>query len=199
MAVVTRYDRVLHEGKVTRLHQEDMCQALGRDPRRKYEKEGGPALAECIGVLSTHSADPLVDIRAALEWQIFNVLAGNCDGHGKNLSLVYGASGLRLAPLYDLVCTRAYAGLDRETAMSTGGVFDPTHVLRRHWEALATAATVRPGLVLEAVERLASAMPKASAAAARRFVSEWGNSPVLQRILPVVRKQARRVLKQLES
>lgn len=198
VAVVTRYDRVITGGKVARLHQEDLCQALGRDPRRKYEKEGGPSVADCVGVISRHSADPLRDIRAVLEWQVFNVLAGNCDGHGKNLSLLYGAEGLRLAPRYDLVCTRAYDTLDRDLAMAVGGVFDPTNVLRRHWTAAAESMGVKASLVLEAVERMAAAMPAASTAAAKRFRERWGDSPVLKRILPVIRKQALRCLQQLK-
>jgi len=199
VAVVTRYDRIVKDGKVSRLHQEDLCQALGRDPRRKYEKEGGPSVPECVNLIAAHSADPLVDIKAVLDWQVFNVIAGNCDGHGKNLSLLYEPTGIRLAPRYDLVCTRAYHSLDRDLAMSVAGLFDPTNVLRRHWEACAVAAGVKPALVIGSVERMAMSMPAASTAAAKRFRAQWGDSPVLQQILPVVRKQARRCLKQLKG
>lgn len=38
-----------------------------------------------------------------------NVVIGNGDAHGKNFSLLHEASGaLRLAPLYDLLCTLVY-------------------------------------------------------------------------------------------
>ncbi len=36
---------------------------------------------------------------------------GNCDGHAKNFSLLREGDSLRLAPLYDLVSTRAYPAL----------------------------------------------------------------------------------------
>jgi hypothetical protein len=52
--------------------------------------------------------------------------------------------------------------------------------------------------ILDTVERMASAMPEASAAAAKKLRSRWGDAPVLQQILPLVRKQARRCLKQRE-
>src|ERR1017187_2253840 len=34
--VVERYDRVRNDGRWARIHQEDMCQALGLHPTRKY-------------------------------------------------------------------------------------------------------------------------------------------------------------------
>jgi serine/threonine-protein kinase HipA len=40
--VVERYDRVRSGRQWLRIHQEDMCQALGIHPGRKYESEGGP-------------------------------------------------------------------------------------------------------------------------------------------------------------
>jgi len=41
--VVTRYDRISVSGLQVRVHQEDMCQALGL---RKYQNEGGPGPKE---------------------------------------------------------------------------------------------------------------------------------------------------------
>jgi serine/threonine-protein kinase HipA len=41
--VVDRYDRLRRaDGSITRIHQEDMCQALGLPPTSKYQNEGGP-------------------------------------------------------------------------------------------------------------------------------------------------------------
>lgn len=60
-AIVSRFDRrVDADGGVTRLHQEDACRALGRDPdasrgRGKYERAGGPALGE-VATCSTATA-----------------------------------------------------------------------------------------------------------------------------------------------
>ena len=38
--LVERYDRHVDHGAVTRLHQEDFCQALGLPPAAKYEFNG---------------------------------------------------------------------------------------------------------------------------------------------------------------
>ena len=44
--LVRRFDRhQARDGTLARLHQEDLCQALGMPPARKYEAEGGPPFA----------------------------------------------------------------------------------------------------------------------------------------------------------
>lgn len=53
--VVERYDRVRRGDTIHRLHQEDMCQALGLPPTRKYENEGGPGATPIVELLRTYS------------------------------------------------------------------------------------------------------------------------------------------------
>ena len=66
------------------------------------------------------------DLERLLRWQVFNVLAGNSDGHAKNLSLLYGSDGsTRLAPFYDLVPTRAIENLDHDLAIAVAGCETP--------------------------------------------------------------------------
>ncbi|HIP52798.1 MAG TPA: HipA domain-containing protein [Chromatiales bacterium] len=90
--------------------------------RKKYQDSGGPTFADCYQLLQDASTDPAIDIQNLLRWQIFNVLAGNSDGHAKNLSLLYLKNdGIRLAPFYDLVCTRAIERIDYHLAFDVGG------------------------------------------------------------------------------
>lgn len=49
--VVDRYDRQATDRGVIRIHQEDMCQALGVPPMHKYENEGGPGVSAIAGLL----------------------------------------------------------------------------------------------------------------------------------------------------
>ncbi len=151
--LVERYDRVVAapNAGVRRLHQEDFCQATGRSAGRKYEQEGGPSLAEGVSLVARHTTRPLPDVRRLLEWQAFNLIVGNCDGHGKNLSLLREGGGLRLAPFYDLLSTRQYRVLDRNLAMSVGGRRDPDVVHRAQWQALARDASFAERFVLDLV------------------------------------------------
>ena len=119
--VVQRYDRAITpDGMITRVHQEDFCQALGLPPERKYQQEGGPLLRDCIAMLREWSTAPVLDIRDFLDGLIFNVLIGNADAHGKNYSLLYRGGERRLAPFYDLVCTLAWPELSKTPAMKIG-------------------------------------------------------------------------------
>ena len=120
LVVVERYDREIStDGAVARIHQEDLCQALGVAPAAKYEEDGGPSLARIAKTFATVATpDSLERLLAAV---VVNVLVGNGDAHAKNFSLLHERSGaLRLSPLYDLVCTRHYG--DDRLAMSIDGV-----------------------------------------------------------------------------
>ena len=117
---IQRYDRIIQNDKKTqRLHQEDFCQALGISHAKKYQQEGGPSFYDCYHLIQQISMNPLNDTENLLKWQIFNVLAGNSDGHAKNLALIYNQNHqANLAPFYDLVCTRAIERIDSRLALS---------------------------------------------------------------------------------
>ena len=197
--LVERYDRREGNGLIHRLHQEDLCQALAVPPARKYEREGGPAFADCFQVVADASLEPARDARALLRWLVFNVLALNADGHAKNLSLLYGEGGCVLAPAYDLICTRAYPSLARSLAMSIAGEWDPTLLLRRHWERLAERLGVGRRYVIELVSEMADGMPEALSATSKAFRERHGDSPALQLTVPKIRAQARRLRRRLEE
>lgn len=111
--VVARYDRArLPDGEWRRVHQEDMCQALGVPPLRKYQSDGGPTPADIAAVLRRCSDNPEADVRHFLDGLIYNWLIVNTDGHAKNYSLLITADQVRFAPLYDLCSLLPYR--DRE-------------------------------------------------------------------------------------
>lgn len=193
MCVIERYDRVADESSIERLHQEDLCQVLGLPRSQKYEKEGGPSLVNVATAIRNVSIDPLTDTRRVIEWAIFNVLAMNADGHAKNLSILHTYDGPRLAPLYDLVCTRAYPRLAPELAMAVGEQADPTLVERRNWEQLAGELDLNPRYVVELVATLAARFAEAVPTAVSAFEQRYGGTPAFQLIQPKWRKQAKRV------
>jgi serine/threonine-protein kinase HipA len=60
--VVSRYDRRTANGEIRRIHQEDLCQALGVPPSKKYQNEGGPGPKEIVRLFRQVMA-PRVAIR----------------------------------------------------------------------------------------------------------------------------------------
>jgi serine/threonine-protein kinase HipA len=198
--LITRYDRYLESGKWFRLHQEDFCQALGIDASRKYEKEGGPSLKQCAAIIRQHSSFPLVDLQQILRWFLFNLLVGNADGHGKNVSLLYSRDGsISLAPFYDLVCTRNYKNLARQMAMQIGGTWDPDLVGLKQLEAVGADLSFRPKLIVDQTQELSELITTALPTVIERFSVENGPSPVLERLPMVIRRLVRRVNSQLKT
>jgi serine/threonine-protein kinase HipA len=138
--LVERYDRDLTAEPIRRLHQEDVCQALGRASDRKYQAEGGPSAVETVELLRRCSTVPARDLPTFWRSLVFNWLIGNCDAHAKNFSLLYDAGAPTLAPLYDLLSTTVYPDLTRRLAMSIGGAREIDEVDADAWEALARSA-----------------------------------------------------------
>lgn len=102
--VVERFDRRwAQDGRLLRLPQEDMCQALSTPPSIKYEAHGGPGIEKILRVLSG-SDEPAVDQATFLKANIWFWLLGATDGHAKNFSVALGLGGrYRLTPLYDIL------------------------------------------------------------------------------------------------
>ena len=192
--IMERYDRFRSDdGEVLRAHQEDFCQALGYGHERKYQEDGGPSFTQCFHMLRDVSSNPDEDLPHLLRWQIFNVLAGNSDGHAKNLSLRYNTNGeIRLAPFYDLVCTRAIERIDHHLALSVGNERNPGVIVRRHWEDMANQCDIRPRYMLDLVEEVAARLLENVTSTRAFFEDQFGECPALQRIERVVTKQCKR-------
>lgn len=142
--LVRRFDRIEMEDSVRRLHIVDGCQALGLAVPMKYERAYGDAVdvahirdgvsfPKLFGLLE-QSPVPAVDKRALLRWAIFQVLIGNTDAHGKNVSFYCDERGLRLAPAYDMVCMGALdAGFPDTYAMAIGDAFTESELSPYEW------------------------------------------------------------------
>lgn len=200
---VTRYDRVRGGAGTTRLHQEDLCQALGLSSHDKYEADRGPSFARLYACVRRSSAEPFVDGRALIDWWMLCWLCGNSDAHAKNLALVYREEPrkrtLRLAPFYDLVCTRAYPKLDRRLATSIGGEFDPGQVGEAQLSAAASDLGVRAAFLVERACDLAGKVPEAVDHVVAAERERYGVCPVYDLVARVVRTGARRALTLLEG
>ncbi|MFN3455862.1 MAG: HipA domain-containing protein [Pseudobdellovibrio sp.] len=106
--VITRYDRKLSGDNVSRLHQQDFCQAAGILSSQKYEILGGPSLKDNYQMIVNNSAEVIRDSKSYLKWIFFNLLIGNNDSHSKNLSFLMHGQDIILSPFYDLLCTAVY-------------------------------------------------------------------------------------------
>lgn len=184
--VVERFDRAKHGRLYTRIHQEDVCQAFGVMPTRKYERAGGPSIAGVIGLLRDASSNPQDDILRFLRATALNWVIAATDAHAKNYALLHASGGaLRLAPFYDILSYLPYGdeALHRvKLAMSIGGAHLVRRVNRRCWEALAKQSGLGATDVLDTVRDIVALIPSAVDAATHAAV-ESGVDPTVIRTL----------------
>ncbi len=119
-----RFDRRIGGNTVTRIHQEDFCQALGLPARLKYERNGTEELrftATAVSGLLGRTAAPARDKRSFMVSTFFNLAIGNNDNHAKNHALLYDTGPTpRLAPIYDLQPVRLTGRYTDELAFRIG-------------------------------------------------------------------------------
>lgn len=200
---VTRYDReISKEGNISRLHQEDFCQALHVPPELKYENDHGPGLEACFRLLdqriksgSMPGKDKLIFLRGI----IFNTIIGNGDAHAKNFSLLYKNGGENLAPFYDLLCTEIYNKNGKfRMAMKIDGHYMLNALSARNWRNFAVTIGIKPSLMHKELHRVLNDIGKASSIVHTELGSNipW---PVYEKIMRVIALNARELDAQLQT
>jgi serine/threonine-protein kinase HipA len=184
--VVERYDRVRTEAGIRRVHQEDVCQALGLPPTQKYQSDGGPGVRQIIELLTTFSTAPAEDKKTFIGAIAFNWLIAGTDAHAKNYALLLGAeSRIRLAPLYDLASALPYPGMRPialKLAMKIGGDYGLRNIAARQWQRLAIEAHQKPEEVLANLRTAAEAMPDHVTAIQKRANRQGLVHPIIGRL-----------------
>lgn len=191
--LIERYDRVRGpSGCVERLHQEDFCQALGVSPELKYEQEGGPGFAQCFRLVEAWSVEPTLDTLSLLRWALFNFLIGNADSHAKNLSFLYHAGSVRLAPFYDLLSTAVYERVNNKFAMKMGGQKDPRYLMAQDLAAFAKEAGIGLRTVKGQLAELSEKVADEIAPLAQIYRDSYQDPPIVADILRVVDQRMRK-------
>lgn len=193
LLLVDRYDRTSVEGETLRLHQEDFCQALGTPSDRKYQREGGPGLADCFTLVDRATTTPAAAKAGLLDAWALSFLVGNHGAHGKNLSLLYRHRATTLAPVYDVLSTVIYwkvEEMDRKMAMHVGGEYRPAYVRERHLERMAQETGMSPRLVRRRLVALARRAPDVAERTRARFQAELWWDPFLDAIVDTIARRA---------
>ncbi len=203
--VVERYDRILSAKghPILRLHQEDLCQALGILPTLKYQNEGGPTPQGIVHLLRAHSSRPNEDVARFVDALVFNWLTAGTDGHAKNYSLLLGDHGqVRLAPLYDLGSALPYPDLDpRRTklAMKLGDTYRIRDIAPRHFRQLAHALELDAGVVLARATDLAELVREKVSSVGEGAKDAGLSHPIVPRLVEQIGIHVTRCLKVLAT
>jgi serine/threonine-protein kinase HipA len=170
-----------------RVHQEDMCQALGVPIPSKYEHEpDGPSLRRIAALLRRIAADPAADLDRLAQMTVFTVAVGNADLHGRNVSLLHGDEGPTLAPLYDVVATVMYGTVSHELGMYAGDARDVAAVssedLHAEMRAWGLPSRRAEAVTEQTLDRLSAAIDETTVAV-----------PAAERVADVVRARIERL------
>lgn len=166
--VVERFDRRWLGGKVERLHLIDGCQMLDLPPTYKYERPFGTSgegarIRSGVSLPKLFAAGrncriPAMALRDLLNWTLFQLLIGNSDAHGKNISFYVGKAGIDVAPGYDLLNIDIYGDeFERDLAMAVGDEFVAEKVLPYDLAEFCDASNLPPRQVATSLKNLCTA------------------------------------------
>ncbi|QSB15404.1 HipA domain-containing protein [Natronosporangium hydrolyticum] len=168
--VLTRFDRQVADGEVSRIHQEDGCAALGIDPTGDYKYQSphpnSPSLARLAKILRSYGNDVPRELTRLLEAATLRVAVGDTDGHARNYAFLHVGSGVELAPIYDAAPTYRFAS-SRRVGLWLAGQSMLSSITAQHlfdeftgWQIPADLAR---RTTVEVLERLSAAVPRAAA------------------------------------
>jgi len=185
--IVERFDRTWQERVLYRLPQEDICQALGVPPLRKYQSDGGPGIVDVLALLNGATA-PFKDRLAFTKAQIIYWLLAAIDGHAKNFSIFLTPSGYRLTPVYDVISAAPYREFPVQKiklAMSVGtkGYFRLHQIQLRHFYQTGQKARLREqdmdSIFSDLTARMDDAIAETATLAAAVGMPESTSGPIL--------------------
>jgi serine/threonine-protein kinase HipA len=199
--VVARYDRVVQGERQLRLHQEDLCQALGVHPVRKYQNEGGPGPSDIAGlfrrIMPRSAAQDAT--RAFLDALLWNWVIAGTDAHAKNYSLLLLGNQVRLAPFYDVASALPYESIAEQKmrlAMKFGGGYR-VNPGSSPWARLAADLQLPEEEVRLRAARIVAVAPESFSIAADDPAVRGLESSLPQRLTDLVAGRARKCEKYL--
>ncbi len=192
---VKRYDRLERGRIVSRLHQEDMSQALGVNPRLKYSYEGAPRISDIVLLLREYSSNGLDDVYQFLEAVALNWVLAATDAHPRNYSILI-STGARVtfAPLYDLASALVLPTRrdpeDLPFAMTVGGRKRIGSINRAAWENEAHRVRLDSKRLIDEVGKLVHSVEATVSAVAEASVENGVDERFAKRFASRVRKRA---------
>ena len=200
--IATRYDRVVTKAAVVRIHQEDLCQALGVMPDKKYAEDGGPSTPDVLRLLKGVN-NPSAAIEAFAAMLFFNYLTCSPDAHAKNYSLMHlSQTQCVMAPLYDVASALPYdltEGRPLRMAMSIGGENRQGRVRRAHVEKFADMAGMQRTRALDLMANLCARVSLQADAEAEQLVASGaqGAEELVDRLVPRLQTHCARIMRQM--
>jgi len=191
--IIERYDRQSRGNDIIRVHQEDVCQALGIMPTKKYQNEGGPSPVNIVELLRTYSTDRQTDVDTFAAALGFNWLIAGTDAHAKNFSLLLSGPHVRLAPLYDVASILPYEEFDLrkvKLSMKVGDEYKLSQIGLRQWQKFAREARIDADKLIDTLIAMSKQLPDGATAAQSRAREEGLVEVTVERLVTQLIKRA---------
>jgi len=132
--LIPRFDRVVRDGRVMRLHQESMASLLGLSG---FDLR--PSLFEIVAAIRKVVSDPASETLEFIQRDVLNLALRNTDNHARNTAVQQVDGQVRLTPLFDF----APMYLDPELIPRALRWYHPdTRVELTHWADVLTALSI---------------------------------------------------------
>lgn len=169
--IVERFDRFWENDYVNKIHMIDACQLLDLPPTYKYERPFGSSghaseIKTGVSLLKLFESAKLCKIPAKagmdiLNWTLFQLIIGNSDAHGKNISFFVGENGIMPAPAYDILNINIYDDLfNHEMAMAFGDEFVWENILAFQLAEFCEDCKLQPRMVANNLKKLCDSVLK---------------------------------------
>lgn len=202
--LISRYDRIEtssypDDNDMSRIHQEDFCQALGIVSTKKYEADGGPSLVKCFELIERLEY-PARDKLELLKRVLFNFIVGNADCHSKNFSILHHFINYsELSPCYDILCTAVYPKHTTKFAMSIGKEADMNKVRADNWTRFIKKIDVTPASFKKIASELAAGTQKQLPALKTKMIEKKTWSPICDEISSTILERIKMLQLSLEK
>lgn len=194
--LIERYDRRLDDhGRTRRVHQEDLCQALGISSVAKYQQSREiPSLRHVSAILQEHATAPIPELIGMVTRVAASLVLGNCDHHAKNWSLLFDDGGLTLTPAYDVVPTALWSGHSTELGLRVGPAALLEQVNREALLAEAESWRLGRRAAVREIARVEDMLPQAVAEAAQATLTLGGDEDVVSQAITLAKRLSSQVL-----
>ena len=169
-----------------RLHAETLRQALGLSPPRPDTTLGSVAR-----LLRHHTLQPVTDLCALVQWQVFNALIGNDHNALHHLALRRAGDGWRLAPFAHFTATPGTTHLP----LPVGSNHDPHQLGDADWQALAHDTGVNRKLIRRLLREQAAQLLDQLDSWHLAFNQQHDTAAETQPVRDLLRRQYRKALR----
>ena len=119
------------------------------------DEERQQAISKLLKAIEKYTKNPLKEKDKFINWILFNLIIGNSDAHGKNISFYVDKDGISITPFYDILNTSLYKEhFNTKLALSIGDNYDLENITYEDLVDLAYDLKVKESFLMKRLKSL---------------------------------------------